>query len=107
MEKKIIFIAIISLIILSIFISGCGSITVQQLNENKDKYFGKEVSVNGIAENTMKIGTISGFTLKSEDGIDQIAVKSDVLPNEGDKITVRGILMKELMFYYLYADKIN
>ncbi len=102
MERKIFFTGIIFLIIFfSLFISGCGSLTVSELNQNKEKYLGEEISVTGIVTNTIKIGSLSGYTLKDEKTDETIAVKSSILPEEGEKITIKGTLMKDLVFYYI------
>lgn len=101
MKKRYIFTGIIFLIMLSLFISGCGILTVSELNENKEKYLGEEISVTGIVTNTMKIGSLSGYTLKDEKTEDTIAVRSNNLPEEGKKITIKGTLMKDLVFYYI------
>lgn len=101
MKKRYIFTGIIFLIMLSLFISGCGILTVSELNENKEKYLGEEISVMGIVTNTMKIGSLSGYTLKDEKTEDTIAVRSNNLPEEGKKITIKGTLMKDLVFYYI------
>lgn len=104
MNKKIILFLIGLLIISSIFISGCGSMTVSELNANKEKYLGKEVSVIGIVGNTMKIGSLSGYSLIDEKTEETIAVRSKSLPEEGKKITVKGTLMKDLIFYYILVN---
>lgn len=101
MKKRYIFTGIIFLIMFSLFISGCGILTVSELNENKEKYLGEEISVTGIVTNTMKIGSLSGYTLKDEKTEDTIAVRSNNLPEEGKKITIKGTLMKDLVFYYI------
>ncbi|MBS3073723.1 hypothetical protein J4465_02930 [Candidatus Pacearchaeota archaeon] len=101
MNQKIIIFLIGVLIILSIFISGCGSMTVSELNSNKEEYLGKELSVSGIVGSTMKLGSLSGYSLVDEKTGETLVVKSNSLPEEGKKITVKGTLMKDLMFYYL------
>ena len=63
-----------------------------------EEYVGKTVSVSGIVQNTIKIGELSGFTIKDE--TDTISVSSESLPAEGSKITVRGVLMKDVLLGY-------
>lgn len=85
--------------------AGCGFVSVQELKENPEKYLGEEVTVTGIVENSIKIGSLSGFSLKEGDY--SIAVQSKELPAEGKKVTVQGTVMKEVFLgYYIYAKKI-
>ena len=54
--------------------------------------------VRGVVQTTLKIGSLSGYTLK--DNTDTIAVSSQQLPKEGETITVRGTLMHDTLFGY-------
>ena len=86
-------------------ISGCGFVSIKELKENPEKYVGKEVVVSEIVENSIKIGSLSGFSLK--EGEYSINVQSQELPAEGKKVTVQGVVMKEVFLgYYIYANKI-
>lgn len=70
--------------------------------KNSD-YIGKTVKVRGVVENTIKIGSLSGYTLKDE--TESISVSSQNLPKEGDKITVKGTLIKDtLLGFYIKVD---
>ncbi len=85
--------------------AGCGFVSIKELKENPEKYVGKEVVVSGIVENSIKIGSLSGFSLK--EGEYSINVQSQELPTEGKKVTVQGVVMKEVFLgYYIYANKI-
>jgi len=98
---------LLSLILLFIIlgISGCGYMSVKVLSEEPEKYLGEEVIVKGTVENTIKIGNLSGFTLR--DGNYSIAVSSKTLPEEGKIVSVKGTVMKEVIIgYYIYAKKI-
>ena len=92
-----------ALIILSalLFLTGCSTQTVKQIKT--EEFIGKEVTVAGTVGSTVKIGSLSGFTLTDKDG-DTIGVKSDSLPKEGSKMTVQGILIKDTIFGY-YIQK--
>jgi cytochrome oxidase Cu insertion factor (SCO1/SenC/PrrC family) len=66
-------------------------------------YVGKKVTVKGTVENTVKIGSLSGYTLADESG--KISVSSQNLPEEGETIRVSGTLIKDtLLGYYIQAD---
>ncbi len=54
---------------------------------------GKTVVLRGTVESTVKIGSLSGYTLKDKAG-DTISVSAQALPVEGDEVTVRGVLIK-------------
>ncbi|MCX8193942.1 MAG: hypothetical protein N3G19_01085 [Candidatus Pacearchaeota archaeon] len=97
--------ALLFLLLVAVFlISGCGVVNVKELKENPEKYFGKEIYAKGIVKNTIKIGSLSGFSLT--EGNYSIPVKSDKLPAESKTATVQGTLMKEaLVGYYIYAKK--
>ena len=89
------------LLVLLIFLVGC----LDSISEIKsDEYIGREVAVRGNVENTLKIGDLSGYTLVGEDG-EKISVSSEILPREGDKVTVKGILQKRLITGYYIETK--
>jgi hypothetical protein len=55
-------------------------------------------------QDTVNIGTISGFTLKDKAG-DSIRVSSKSLPEEGTSLTVSGTLMKDTLFgWYIKSE---
>ena len=85
------------LLVATLVISGCAqSVTEVKTQEN----IGEEVKVKGTVEQTLKIGSISGYTLLGEDG-ERIAVKSDEIPQEGEEITVKGVLQEEILIGYV------
>ncbi len=64
---------------------------------------GKKVSVRGEVTATIKLGSISGYTLKDETGT--ISVSSESLPKEGDTMTVSGTLVKDIILgYYIKVN---
>ena len=101
MKKTIFFLMIFSLLLLS----GCTSI--KDIKDSPDDFLGETVTVSGTVMNTIKLGSLSGFTLEDADG-NKIAVSSKTLPEEGSKATVKGVVMKELLIgVYINADKVN
>ena len=60
---------------------------------------GKTVTASGTVQKTLKIGSISGYTLKDSAG-NTIAVSSATLPKEGSSMTVSGVLTKGTVFDY-------
>ncbi len=92
-------------IIISLFLLTACAMTVSDINSQKEKFVGKEISVSGTVGDVIKIGPISGYGLKDETGKDGIGVLSQTLPKKGDKITVKGVWMKDtLLGYYLKAE---
>ena len=101
--KRILF----ALIVMCLLITGCASTKIKDIKDNPDDFIGKTVTVTGKATNTMKIGDLSGFTLVADDGT-KIPVSSKTLPEDGSKVTVKGVVMKELLIgVYIHADKVN
>lgn len=101
--KQLILIAF--LIIALLLVSGCGRVSVADLNAEPEKYVGKKVVASGTVVAPMKLGVISGFTLK--DGDASIIVSSDDVPDAKTEVTVKGTLVKGMMMpHYIYADKI-
>ncbi|MCP3682389.1 MAG: hypothetical protein GY861_06825 [bacterium] len=97
MKQIIMVLALFSLLVLS----GCGQ-TVAEIKSAD--YEGKTVSVSGTAENSIKIGQLSGYTLVDSNG-DKIAVSTTALPSEGDKVTAKGTLIKDTIFgYYIKVN---
>jgi len=104
-NKTTIVIGILLLLTLLLLGAGCGTIAIKDILNEPDKYMGKEVMVEGTVQGTVKIGSLSGFTLV--DGNDKLAVSSRDLPAEGKRVVVQGTLMKEIFIgYYIYATKI-
>ena len=83
-----------------LFISGCSK-SVSQVLENKEEYLGEKISVYGTVESSIKIFSFSGYTLKDEKTNETLFIKTDSLKEEGKKIEVAGVLMKERGIYYL------
>jgi len=88
---------LIALAFCTLLLIGCASKISEVKNE---KYMGKTVTLTGTVENTIKIGSLSGYTLKDDTGT--IGVSSETLPKEGDKITISGVLIKDtILGYYI------
>lgn len=93
---------IISLLFTTILItSGCVTHKIDDI-KNSD-YVGRKVTVSGTVQNTIKLGPLSGFTIK--DDTDTIGVSSDSLPAEGSEIRVTGTLVKDtILGYYIQKE---
>ena len=92
-----------SLLMLLLF--GCiGSTPLKDLGQKPADFVGKKIAVSGTVEDTVRIGSISGYTLT--DGAYSIKVSSQSLPVEGKKIAVKGTWMHDTLFgYYLLAEE--
>lgn len=92
-------------IVLSLFLLSACAMSVSDVNAQKEKLVGKEISVSGTVGNVVKIGPISGYSLKDKNGNNGIAVSSQSLPKEGDDVTVKGVWMKDtILGYYLKVE---
>lgn len=92
---------VLIILVFVLLINGC----VKNISEIKnEEYIGKTVSIRGTVENTLKIGELSTYRLIDNDGT-SISVASKSLPEEGDKITVKGTVERTLLLgYYIKAD---
>ncbi len=90
-------------LVLGLLIAGC----TENIKDIKNtEHVGKTVTVYGTVKNSIKLGPLSGFSLVDSQN-DSISVSSDALPAEGDRVTVRGTLIKDTLFgYYIKAEKI-
>lgn len=87
-----------------ILITGCSQ-SIEQIKS--EDYVGEEVTVKGEVKKSLKIGDVSGFRLE-DDKNNSIKVGSEKLPQEGNTVTVTGVLMDDsLMGYYIQAEKIS
>ena len=85
-----------------LFISGCTATASIEDIKHLD-YEGKTVTATGTVQNTIKLGELSGYTLK--DKTDTIIVSSQALPKEGDTISVTGTLIRDsILGYYIKVD---
>jgi hypothetical protein len=96
-------IALVILTLTVLMLSSCAS----KISDVQDEsHIGKQVKVRGTAENTVKLGKISGFTLTDDSG--HIRIGSEELPKEGSVVEVRGVLIKDsLLGYYIKADSVR
>lgn len=84
------------LLLALLLLTGC----TQNIADIKDEeHIGDTVVVYGTVENVIKIGGLSGYTLRDANG-DTIGVSAERLPAEGDKVTVTGVLIKDTIFGY-------
>lgn len=99
MKQKIL--TIIAVIACLVLLTAC----TQSISEIKTPEFeGKTVVVKGVVENPIKLGKLSGYTLKDNNG-DTIPISTQNLPAEGSTKTVKGVLTKELLIgYYIKVD---
>ena len=82
----------------ALLVAGCAQ--SQSISDIKNPAnVGKTVTVSGIVQKTLKIGSVSGYTLKDSAG-DTIAVYSEALPAEGSSMTATGVLTRGTYFDY-------
>jgi len=97
---------LIILLILSLFLVGCGA-SIADIKENPDEYVGDTVVVSGTTSGSVKLGSLSGFTLTDDNG-NKISVSSETLPKDGSKVYVKGTVMKDTLFgTYILAKEVR
>ena len=103
MKRKIAFVGLIVLMMaMLLFLTGCAQ-AVEDVKS--DKYLDETVMVRGTVEGSVKIGDFAGYILEDSNG-DSIGIVSDSLPAEGDTVTVRGTLKKNIIFgYYIDSEE--
>lgn len=85
--------------------AGIGTTPIKDLNDNPKDFVGKEVTVHGTVQDTIKIGSISGYTIVDKEG-HGIRVSSKSLPAEGKEITVSGTFIMDSLFgYYIQVPE--
>lgn len=102
--KKIL--VLLMVILVAVFLVGCTT-SIKDIKDNPDKYIGDSVTVKGTSSASVKLGSLSGFTLTEKDG-SKITVSSEDLPKDGDKVSVKGVVMKDTLFgVYILAKDVN
>ncbi len=100
---------ILALFVCCLLLFGClgeSYTDIKDLNENPDNYVGEDVVLKGNVTKSVRIGKLSGFTLKSEEG--SFPVSSELLPANGKEVVVKGMVMKDALFgYYVLADSVE
>jgi len=95
--------------VVSMLIFGCLGPSMTKLSEikaNPDKFVGQKVNVQGTVESSIKIGTLSAFSLG--DGNITMGVSSEMLPPVGRNVTVSGTVVKDTVFgYYILANDVK
>lgn len=95
-------VSIILLFALIVIISGCNmTISIEDVKDSD--HVGKTVTISGTVQDTIKLGELSGYTIKDATGT--MGISSQSLPKEGTNIRVTGTLVKDtLPGYYIKAD---
>ena len=104
MAKKKVGIAAVVVVVIIAIVAFLMLASVSKIaNVKNEDHVGKTVIVGGVVQATIKLGSLSGYTLK--DDTDTIAVSSEQLPKEGQTVTVTGVLMHDTLFgYYIKAS---
>jgi len=84
------------LVLLTISLTACAT-TIKEIKN--DSNVGKTVIVKGTVGSSIKLGSLSGYTL--EDDSDSIFVSTNDLPEEGITKIVKGTLEKNILGYYI------
>ena len=94
------------LVIALLLVSGCAYTSVKQINSDPDSYMGKKVVVSGKVVAPMKLGSLSGFTLKQDKS--SIMVSSEEVPPAGEEVVVKGTVVKGLFStHYIFAERVS
>ena len=102
-NKKIILLVIIAAGIIAAAIYFLGS--SQNIADIKnEEHLGEQVKVSGTVTSVIKLGELSGYELTDKNG-DKIGVSIKKLPQEGDRVTAKGTLMKEILIGYYILIK--
>lgn len=97
-----IIVIVIAIVIVALFLLiGGGVKTVAEIKN--DDYIGDSVKVSGKVDSSVKLGTLSGYTLRDKNE-DRIFISTSTLPKEGSSVTVKGILRKNILGYYIEAE---
>jgi hypothetical protein len=84
-------------IALALFLVGCvGGQSIKDLKTEEN--VGKTVIVSGTVTDVISIGGLSYYVL--DDDSDTIPVSAEKLPAKGDKVTVNGTLVKDVLLGY-------
>ena len=92
-------------ILLALLLLASGCTAMKSISEIKnDEFIGESVSIRGTVMNRLVIGDFSGYTIKDASN-DTIFVYSGSLPKEGDLVTVKGNVTKNILIgYYLVVE---
>ncbi len=92
-------------ILLALLLLASGCTAVRSISEIKDDEFvGEMVSIKGTVMDRLVLGGFSGYTIKDANN-DTIFVYSESLPKEGESITIKGNLTKNILIgYYLVSE---
>ena len=103
-KKKSLILGLILIVIIAAAVIYFGS--SQNIADIKnEEHLGEQVKVSGTVSNVIKLGELSGYELTDKNG-DKIAVSAKKLPQEGDKLTAKGTLMKEIIIgYYIFTKE--
>lgn len=95
-------VALVLCLLMLFAFSGCMTQTIKEVKN--DDNIGQDVAVKGQVIETVKLGDISGYVLKDNNG-DTINVATSNLPQEGDTVTAKGKLRKTILLgYYIEVE---
>lgn len=109
--KKIIFVFIVLFLLAVLFVNGCErEMTIGEIHEKQDELMNKEVITSGIVNRSTKLFDYAAFLIQDEKGENSIWVRvapDSILPGEGMKMKVKGVLVKEITGYHIIATEVK
>jgi hypothetical protein len=96
-------ILLISLIFILALVTAFFYLRINTIETVKNEgYIGKKIIIRGEVESVVKLGDLSGYSIKDSTG--SIRVSSEDLSKEGEMKTVKGILMHDTIFGYYIKE---
>jgi hypothetical protein len=76
----------------SLFLAGCGSVRIGQINADPARYRNRTVNVTGTVTNSVGVLGTGGYQIEDESGKIYVVSTSGV-PSRGARVTVKGTVI--------------
>jgi outer membrane biogenesis lipoprotein LolB len=94
---------IIPFLIIAAFLLTACTTSIEDLKS--DEYVDEKVTIAGEVQGVIAIGEFTGYSLADSTG--EIGVLADKLPEEGDRVRVRGTVKRLPLLNFYYVDSTN
>ncbi len=89
------------LLLCMVFLVSCTHYSADQIKQ--ESFIGKEVTLEGKVTQSIKLGDLSGYKIKDEQG-EEIGVSAQSLPQEGTEVKVTGVVARDSLFGYYIIE---